>query len=300
MSKCLVTGGAGFIGSNLVDELVKRGDEVVIIDNLSTGKKEFINPSAEFIEADIRDLEKIKPHFAGVDFVFHLAAFARVQPSIDDPITSNDINLNGTLNVLVSAKEAGVKRVVYSASSSAYGNQEIMPLREDMPIHPISPYALQKYIGEMYCRLFSELYGLPTVCLRYFNVYGNRQALEGAYCMVIGIFARQKLSGEPMTITGTGEQKRDNTSVVDVVRANILAALSYKVGQGEAINIGRGRNFSINELADMIGGPKTHIAPRIEPFETLADISLAKELLAWEPTMNLEEWIVEYKKEMGI
>jgi UDP-glucose 4-epimerase len=300
MSKCLVTGGAGFIGSNLADALIERGDLVVILDNLSTGKKENINPKADFHEVDIRDLEKIKPLFAGVDYVFHLAAFARVQPSIEDPITSNDINLNGTLNVLVAAKEAGVKKVVYSASSSAYGNQEQMPLREDMPTHPISPYALQKYIGEMYCRLFSEIYGLPTVCLRYFNVYGKRQALEGAYCMVIGIFVRQRKNGEPMTITGTGEQRRDNTSVVDVVRANIMAAESGNVGRGEAINIGRGQNFSINELADMIGGEKIYIESRFEPMATLADNSLARELLGWEPTVNLPEWLEEYKKEMGI
>ncbi|MCK4553949.1 NAD-dependent epimerase/dehydratase family protein, partial [Candidatus Parcubacteria bacterium] len=251
MSKCLVTGGAGFIGSNLVDELIKRGDEVVIIDNLSTGKKENINPKADFHEVDMRDLEKIKPLFNGVDHVFHLAAFARVQPSIEDPITANDINLNGTLNVLVSARDAGVKKVVYSASSSAYGNQEIMPLSEDMPAHPLSPYGLQKYVGELYCRLFSEIYGLPTVSLRYFNIYGKRQLLEGAYCLVMGIFARQRLAGEPMTITNDGEQRRDFTSVIDAVRANILAAKSDKVGKGEAINIGAGKNYSVNELAKM-------------------------------------------------
>ncbi|MDP2709129.1 MAG: NAD-dependent epimerase/dehydratase family protein [bacterium] len=300
MSKCLVTGGAGFIGSNLADELVKRGDEVLIIDNLSTGKKENLNSRAEFIEADIRNLEKIKPFFNGIDYVFHLAAFPRVQPSIEDPATANDINLNGTLNVLIAARDAKVKRVIYSASSSAYGNQEEMPLREDMATHPLSPYGLQKYAGELYCRLFTEIYGLSTVSLRYFNVYGRRQALAGAYCLVMGIFVGQRLKGQPMTVAGDGSNKRDYTSVVDVVRANILAAESSKAGKGEAINIGRGSNFSVNELAAMIGGPVEHIEPRIEPKETLADNSLAKELLGWEPTVNLPEWLEVYKKEMGL
>ncbi|MBU4256797.1 SDR family oxidoreductase [Patescibacteria group bacterium] len=298
--KCIVTGGAGFIGSNLVDELIKKGDEVIIIDNLSTGKKENINQEAEFHEVDMRDLEKIKPLFKGVDYVFHLAAFARVQPSIEDPITANDINLNGTLNALVSARDAGVKKVVYSASSSAYGDQKTMPLREDMPVHTLSPYGLQKYMGELYCRLFSDIYGLPTVSLRYFNVYGRRQLLEGAYCLVMGIFVRQRLAGEPMTIVGDGEQRRDFTSVADTVRANILAAESDKAGKGEVINIGRGKNYSVNELAKMIGGPTINMPPRIEPKETLADNSLAKELLDWEPTVNLPEWLEEYKREMGL
>ncbi len=298
--KALVTGGAGFIGSNLVDELVSRGHKVIVIDNLSTGKKEYINPRAEFHRVDIRDLEKIKPLFAGVDYVFHLAAFPRVQPSIDDPVTANDINLNGTLNVLVAARDAKVKRVVYSASSSAYGNQAKMPLREDMPAQPLSPYGLQKYIGELYCRLFSEIYGLPTVSLRYFNVYGPRQATEGAYCLVMGIFVRQRLAGQPMTITNDGEQRRDFTFVGDVVRANILAAESPWVGQGEVINIGRGHNYSVNELAQMIGGPTVNIGPRLEPRETLADISRARELLGWQPQVDLPTWLVEYKKEMGL
>jgi UDP-glucose 4-epimerase len=300
MAKCLVTGGAGFIGSNLVDALIERGDQVIIIDNLVNGKKENLNPKAEFHQLDIRNLEAIKPLFGGVDYVFHLAALPRIVPSIIDPILSNDVNLNGTLNVLVAARDAKVKKVVYSASSSAYGNQTKMPITEDMPVHPLSPYAFQKYAGEMYCKLFSDLYGLSTVCLRYFNVYGKRQALEGAYCLVMGIFTRQRLEGKFMTITGDGEQRRDYTSVIDVVRANILATISEKVGHGEVINIGRGRNYSVNELADMIGGPRTYIEPRIEAKESLADNSKAKQLIDWEPTVNLPEWLKEYKKEMGL
>ncbi len=299
-TRCLVTGGAGFIGSNLVDELVARGNEVIIIDNLAIGKRENVNPKAKFYEADIRNLNAIKPLFEGVDYVFHLAALPRVQPSILDPVGAHEVNLNGTLNVLVASRDAKVKRVIYSASCSAYGDQEEMPLRENMPTNPMSPYAMQKYMGERYCQLFSKLYDLPTVALRYFNVYGKRQSLEGAYALVLGIFIRQRLAGEPLTITGDGEQRRDFTGVNDVVRANILAANSPKVGQGEVINIGRGRNHSVNEIARIIGGPTVNIASRIEPREALADNSLARELLGWEPTINLPDWLEEYKKEMGL
>ncbi len=298
--KCLVTGGAGFIGSNLTDELINRGHAVLVIDDLSAGKKEYVNSAALFEQADIRDLSRIKPLFEGVDYVFHLAARPRVQPSIQDPVGSHEVNLNGTLNVLVASRDAGVKKVIYSASSSAYGNQTQTPLREDMPADPLSPYGMQKYMGELYCRLFNMIYGLSTVSLRYFNVYGKRQPLEGAYALVIGIFIRQRLKGEPMTICGDGENRRDYTSVVDVVRANILAANSSKVGRGEVINIGRGHNYSINEVAEMFGGPTINIEPRIEPKETLADNALAKELLGWEPTINLPEWLEGYKKEIGL
>ena len=300
MAKCIVTGGAGFIGSNLVDELVKRGDEVVIVDDLSTGKKENINPKAKFHKEDVRNLENLIEIFKGADYVFHLAALARVQPSIEDPITYHDVNVNGTHNVLEAARQTGAKKVVFSASSSAYGNQEKMPLYEGMPANPMSPYALHKYVGERYLKLYNEIYGLPTVALRYFNIYGNRQPLEGAYSLVMGIFANQRLKGESMTITGDGENRRDFTSVVDAVRANIMAAESDKVGKGEVINIGRGANYSVNELAAMIGGPSVNIEARIEPKETLADTTKAKELLDWEPTVELTDWIKEYKKELGV
>jgi UDP-glucose 4-epimerase len=296
----LVTGGAGFIGSNLVDALIKKDWRVKIVDNLSTGKKEYLNPKAEFFRRDVRDLKSIKPLFKGVDYVFHLAALPRVQFSIKYPAESNDVNLNGTLNVLLAACDAKVKKVVYSASSSAYGNQKKMPLRESMPANPLSPYGLQKYIGERYCKLFSEIYGLPTVCLRYFNVYGRRQSLAGAYALVVGIFFRQRLAGQPMTIAGTGKNRRDFTNVNDVVRANILAAQSKKVGWGEVINIGRGHNYSVNELAKIIGGPTIKIPPRLEPKETLADNSLAKKLLGWQPKVQLPDWIAQYKKEIGL
>lgn len=300
MSKCLVTGGAGFIGSNLVDSLIAKGHEVVVIDNLSSGKKENINPQAEFHLLDLQNIEDIKPIFQGVDYVFHVAAFPRVQPSIQDPIFSNEMNLTNTLNVLVAARDAKVKKVIYSASSSAYGDQETMPLVETMEARPLSPYGLQKYVGELYCRLFTQVYGIPTVSLRYFNVYGNRQALEGAYCLVMGIFVSQRLKDQPMTIVGDGENRRDYTNVADIVRGNILAMESDKVGSGEVINLGRGQSFSINELAKMIGGPSVNIEARLEPRESLADNNLAKELLGWEPQVNLPEWLEDYKKEMGL
>lgn len=288
MKKYLVTGGAGFIGSNLVDALINQGDSVVIIDNLSTGKRENINPQATFIQADIRNLDEIKPHFKNIDGVFHVAALPRVQLSIEQPIETNEINVTGTLNVLWAAKEAKVKRVVYSASSSAYGNSEVLPLHEEMKPMAMSPYGLQKYIGEEYCRIFSLLYGLETVNLRYFNAYGPRMASEGAYLTVIKNFLMQKNRGEKMTITGDGEQTRDFTHVYDIVRANISAMTSEKVGQGESINIGSGKNHSVNKIAELIGGPSLHIDPRIEPKHTLADISKAKELLNWAPQEELE------------
>lgn len=300
MAKCLVTGGAGFIGSNLVDELIKRGDDVIVVDNLYDGKEENVNPKAKFYKIDIRDLEKIKPVFEGVQYVFHTAALINLQLSIDNPIESHDVNLNGTVNVLLAAREAGVKKVVYSASCSTYGLQDKLPWHEDMMPEVLSPYSVQKYVGELYCRSFNLVYKLPTVSLRYFNVYGQRQKLEGAYAPVMGIFARQRLAGEPMTIFGDGKQRRDLVSVVDVVRANILAAENDNIRQGEIINIGRGKSYSVNELAKMVGGPTVNKPPRIEVKESLADNSLAKKLLNWEPTVDLPDWLEEYKKEVGL
>lgn len=309
--KYIVTGGAGFIGSNLADQLIDDGHEVVIIDSLVTGREENINPKAEFIQADINACrqgthplssytEKVENAVRGSDAIFHLAALARVQPSIEDPVKFNDVNVNGTLNMLMIAKKLGVKRFIYSASSSAYGNAKIFPTPESHPTDPLSPYGLQKLIGEQYCKVFSICYGLETVCLRYFNVFGERQTLEGAYCLVMGIFANQRLKGEPMTIVGDGEQKRDFTYVGDVVKANISAAQSDKVGYGEVINIGNGASHSVNELADLIGGPRINIENRLEPKLTLADNTKAKDLLKWSPTTTLEEWVPKYKKQLGI
>jgi UDP-glucose 4-epimerase len=301
--KCAVTGGAGFIGSNLVDQLIKLGHEVVVIDNLSTGKKEYLNKSAEFCLADISHdsyKDKILESLKGCSCVFHLAALARVQPSIEDPKDFNKVNVDGTLNILLWSKEAKVKRFIYSASSSAYGNAKIFPTPEDHPTNPLSPYGLQKLIGEQYCKVFSICYGIETVCLRYFNVFGERQSLEGAYCLVMGTFANQRLKKQPMTIVGDGEQRRDFTYVGDVVNANILASKSEKVGYGEVINIGNGDNRSVNQLADLIGGKRINIEARLEPKQTLADNRKAKDLLNWSPSVTLEEWVPQYKKSIGL
>lgn len=301
--KYIVTGGAGFIGSNLVDSLIDGGHEVIVIDNLSTGKEDNVNSKAQLLICDISHKDSITTMtkaMKGADTVFHLAALSRVQPSIENPHEFNKVNVNGTLHILTAAKEAGVRRVVYSASSSAYGDATIFPTPENHPTDPLSPYGLQKLIGEQYCRVFYHCYGLETVSLRYFNVFGERQSLDGAYKLVMGIFAGQRLKGKPLTITGDGEQRRDFTYVGDVVKANVLASSSSLVGKGESINIGNGDNRSVNEIADLIGGPKEYIEKRLEPQQTLADNTKAQELLDWNPTTTVEDWIPKYKKQIGI
>lgn len=298
--KVVVTGGSGFIGSHLVDALVIEGFDVHIIDIEKNVKEGRFNKQATYHNKDIRVLKNISPILKGTQYVFHLAALPRVQYSIEHPIETNEVNVTGMFNVLVAAKDAGVKRFIYSASSSAYGNQKSLPLREDMLADPLSPYGLQKYIGELQSRLFSDVYGLETVSLRYFNVYGARFDPEGAYALVIGKFLKQRKENKTLTITGDGKQTRDFTHVSDVVRANILAMKSKKVGNGEVINIGAGKNYSVNELADMIGGKIKHISPRIEPKHTKADIRKARKLLNWIPTISLKKGITELKNEFGI
>ena len=301
MKKIIVTGGAGFIGSNLVDRLIKDGNEVIIIDNLSTGKEENINSKAEFYNRDISNFYPVDfGIFEGVDTVFHLAAMARVQLSIENPLLYHNKNVNGLVNVLEASRLAGVKRFVFSSSSSVYGDTKQLPTLENSDLNPISPYALHKLVGEQYCQLYSRLYDIETVCLRYFNVYGERQLLEGAYCLVMGIFANQRMNGESMTINGDGNQERDFTYVGDVVQANINAATSIYVGKGEVINIGRGECKSVNQLADMIGGDRVYNSPVLEPRVTLADNTLARKLLDWTPKVNLEDWLPKYKKELGL
>lgn len=303
MKKYIVTGGAGFIGSHIVDRLIEDGNNVVVIDDFSSGKKENLNPKAELLIADISSSaysEKIKDAMNGCSGVFHLAASARVQPSIEDPVKFNKANVDGTLNILMCARDAGVKRIVYSASSSAYGDVNVFPTPEEHPTDPLSPYGLQKLIGEQYCKVFNHCYGLESVSLRYFNIYGERQALNGAYCLVMGLFANQRIKNEALTIVGDGEQKRDFTYVGDVVEANILAMNSDRVGSGESINIGNGDNRSVNQIADLIGGERKFIGERLEPKETLADNSKAKELLGWSPTTTVEDWMPKYKKSLGI
>jgi UDP-glucose 4-epimerase len=301
--KYVVIGGAGFVGSNLVDFLINEGHEVSVVDNLSNGKESNVNKKSKLHILDISHashLKELTNIFTGKDGVFHLAALARVQPSIKDPISFNQANVNGTLHVLTAARDANIKRVVYSASSSAYGDAKVFPTPEDHPTDPLSPYGLQKLIGEQYCRVFHHCYNLETVSLRYFNVFGERQSLDGAYKLVMGTFVHQKLQGKPLTITGDGEQRRDFTYVGDVVKANFLAMTSENVGSGESINIGNGDNRSVNQIADLIGGSKEYIERRLEPQQTLADNTKAKNLLGWQPTTTVEEWIPKYKKQIGI
>jgi nucleoside-diphosphate-sugar epimerase len=291
--RAAVVGGAGFIGSNLVDALVQRGDDVLVIDNLSTGYRANLNPAATLEELDIAvDSDRLAPALRGRDVVFHTAALARVPRSIEDPVGTHQVNVTGTLRVFKAAVDAGVRRVVYSSSSSVYGDQPVLPLTEDMPPDPVNPYACQKLMGEIYARNFARIFGLETVCLRYFNVYGPRQVTEGAYRLVIGIFMDQRRQGEPLTIHGDGLQTRDFTWVGDVVRANIAAGESDRVRNGEPINVGAGAEVSINRIAELIGGPVVHTAPRgfDERFKR-AGIQRARELLGWEPSVQVEEGI---------
>lgn len=287
--RVLVTGGAGFIGSHLVEALLERGCVVRVIDNFSTGRAERIHPSAEFIEADIRNLESIAPAFRDVGCVFHVAALPRVPLSIENPLETHLVNVVGTINVLQAARGCGVERVVFSGSSSVYGDQVRMPLEESMTPNPLSPYALQKLAAEQYTHLFHRLYGMQTLTLRYFNVFGPRMATEGAYLTVISSFLQARRAGKPLTIDGDGEQTRDFTHVHDVVRANLLAMNAATV-DGRAINIGQGRSVSVNWIAARIGGPKIYRAPRAgDVRHTLANRGLAERVLGWRPRVSTEQ-----------
>jgi len=296
--KVVVTGGAGFIGAHLAKHLLDNGYEVHVVDNLVGGKKEKVPSGATFHEVDIREDTALAEIFKNTEYVFHMAALPRVQFSLDNPKEAHDTNVNGTLQVLISAHEAGVKRVIFSSSSSVYGDQPVLPVKEYMIPAPKSPYALHKRIGEEYCYLWSEVFNLETVCLRYFNVYGAGQDPDGPYALVVGKFLKFKQLGQPLTITSDGEQTRDFTHVGDVVRAVLLAATCDKVGKGEIINIGAGRAQTVNRIAELIGGTKEYIPPRLEPRHTQADINKAKELLGWQPEVLFEDGIAELLKSL--
>ena len=295
--KVLVTGGAGFIGSNLVDALIEKGYDVIVIDNMSTGKRENLNQKSILFEEDLSkiSLEYLKKIINVVSYVFHLAAKARVQPSISEPISYNENNVCATLNILEACRQTNsVKRFIFSSSSSVYG-QGTVPFKETMSLDPMSPYALQKQIGEQYCKLYSNIYNLDTVCLRYFSVYGKRQPTTGGYCTVLGIFKELKNKGEALSITNDGEQKRDFTHVSDVVNANLLAMYfdDEKKFNGECFNVGYGKSVSINEIVSYFGGEKKYIGNVKEPVETLADNSKIKNFLNWEPKIAITKEIVE-------
>lgn len=305
MSTYLITGGAGFIGTNLTKQLLSEGHTVKIFDNFAGGKfEDRIQAEAEYIEGDIRDKAALDSAFAGVDGVFHMAALPRVTYSVEHPQETHDVNVNGTLNVLLAARDAGVKRVVFSSSSSTYGDleKEMYPVKEDGIVKmPIAPYALHKLIGEHYARQFASLYNLETVSLVYFNVYGPYADPNGAYALVIAKFLQQVKNGEPMTVCGDGEYYRDYTHVKDVARANVLAMTKGTVGNGETINIGNDNPYSVNDIVECIGGEHVFVDPRPGDVRfTQANIAKAKELLGWEPTIELPEGIASLKKEWNL
>jgi UDP-glucose 4-epimerase len=295
--KYLVTGGAGFIGSHLVDKLIEKGNEVIIIDNLSTGKKENLNSKAVFHQADICDFEKIKPLFQGVDYVFHLAAIPSVPLSVEDPVNTSRVNILGTVNVFKLGIDAGVKKIVFASSSSVYGDQEKLPFEETMTPNPMSPYALQKLVGEQLAKLFVNLYKVPIICLRYFNVYGPRTGSGSDYSLVIGKFLNLKFQNKPLIIYGDGEQTRGFCYVDDVVCATIGASESDKLKGGEIINISDENFYSINHLAKLIGGDIQYYPLRPgDPLHTKADITLAKKLINWEPKVGFKEGLEKTKQ----
>lgn len=292
--ECLVTGGCGFIGSNLVDRLINDGHEVIVIDNESaiTHEHFYYNKCALYYKFDITDYASIRPLFDDIDYVFHLAAESRIQPTIENPILAIQTNTVGTTTVLQCARESNVKKVMYSSTSSAYGLKNLPPLKEDMVEDCLNPYSVSKVAGEKICKMYTDLFGLKTISFRYFNVYGPREPVKGQYAPVIGLFLRQKRSGESLTIVGTGTQRRDFTHVNDIVNANVLAMKSDI--SGCVFNVGTGKNHSVLELAKMISDDITFIPSRPgEATESLANNLSITSLLGWKPTIELECYIKE-------
>ena len=301
--KSVVTGGCGFIGSHVVDRLVERGDEVVVVDDLATGDAANLNSAARLVPGSVLDAALLRNAVDGADVVFHLAALPRVERSLEDPVGTHRVNVDGTLNVLEAARDAGVGRIVYSSSSSVYGDQDTHLMREDMTPNPLSPYALQKLLGEQYVSMFAPVYGIAAVSLRYFNVYGPRQPLEGEYALVIGKFLDASRSGRPLTVYGDGEQTRAYSHVDDVVSASLLAAeAGVPHGRNTVLNVGTGVETSVNQLATMIGGDVVHVVPNprgdAEERRKAADSSRAASVLGWEPTVSLEEGLVALMTEV--
>lgn len=294
---CLVTGGSGFIGSHIVDRLVNFGYEVRVIDNESSEVHEnfYHNSKATYYKLDIADYDATRQLYDDVDYVFHLAAESRIQPAIQNPLLAVRTNTLGTATVLQCSREAGVKTVIYSSTSSAYGRANRPPLIESMPDDCLNPYSVSKVAGEKMCSMYTKLFGVKTVIFRYFNVYGPREPLKGPYAPVVGLFLRQKKAGQSLTIVPDGTQRRDFTHVDDVVDANILAMNATNHDQyGTVFNIGTGRNHSILELARMISNKIEFIEPRIgESKETLADNLKASTILGWKPQKRIEDYISE-------
>jgi UDP-glucose 4-epimerase len=283
----LVTGGAGFIGSNMCDLLINLGHKVTVIDNLSTGKIENINPNVNFIKLDI-----INDNFSfnEFDYIIHMAATPNVQQSIDEPLLSHQNNFQTTLKILSSCINSNVKKIIFSSTSAIYGNPNQFPTDEYSSPNPMSPYALDKLMSENYLKLYSELYGVKSVCLRYFNVFGERMTNEGAYKSVISIFKEQKEKNTPLTITNDGNQMRDFIYVGDVVMANYLSCIK-DTGNFNIFNVGYGENISVNEISSYFNHPVTYIGNRIEPFKTLCDNKKIKDTLEWLPTKSVKDWL---------
>ena len=295
MTRALVTGGAGFIGSHLVERLLTDGHAVTVLDDYSSGGPRNLahlasHPGLTVRQQDIADAAAIAPLFRGVDWVFHLAALADIVPSIQHPMRYHHANVDGTIAVLEASRAAGVKRVVYTASSSCYGIPDVVPTPEDAPIRPMYPYALTKYLGEEYARHWASVYKLPCVSLRLFNVYGPRARTSGAYGAVFGVFLAQKISGKPFTVVGDGSQTRDFTFVTDVVEAFLQAAASDVVG--EVLNVGSGNTYSVARLVELLGGPVVHLPKRPgEPDCTFADCRKISRLLGWQSRVRFEEGV---------
>ena len=288
--RCAVTGGCGFIGSHVVDALVARGDSVIVLDDLSSGTVDNLNGQARFITGSILDTSVVDNAVREVDCVIHLAAWAQVPRSIEDPLGMHQVNVVGTLNVLEAVRRFKVPRLVYVSSSSVYGNQETHLLHEDMTPEPLSPYGLQKLVGEQYCTLYARLFGTTIASLRYFNVYGPRETSEGTYTLVVARFRQQRNAGKPLTIYGDGLQTRSYTYVDDVVRATVSASVTdLPASRNTILNIGTKEETSVLEIARLIGGEIKHIYPNPRgPFEErhkAADYSRAKAVLGWQPTV---------------
>jgi UDP-glucose 4-epimerase len=308
--RVIVTGGAGFIGSHLTERLLDDGHRVVVIDDCSTGRMENLahlekRHGLEFHEGDINDRNAIAPLFTGAEWVFHLAALADIVPSIERPLDYHRANVMGTLTVLEAARHAGTKRFVYAASSSCYGVPDDYPTPETAPARPQYPYALSKYLGEQCVMHWQQLYGLPAVSLRLFNVYGPRSRTGGTYGAVFGVFLAQKLAGEPYTVVGDGTQTRDFTFVTDAVAALVMAAASEVVG--ESMNVGSGQTYSVNRLVELLGGDVVYIPKRPgEPDCTFADTTKIRKLLGWRPKVPFERGVaimldnIEYWREAPV
>lgn len=294
----VVTGGAGFIGGHLIEALLQGGYTVSVIDSLIAGKREQVPAGVPLHVVDIRDAEALPPLLEGADVVFHLAALPRVEYSIQHPKETHDVNVTGTVNVLAAVGKG--TRVVLASSAAVYGNTDVSVLSEDLPVSPVSPYGLHKYISERYLSLASGLYETETVSLRFFNVYGPRLDPEGPYALVVGRFLKLRKEGKSLTITGDGKQTRDFIHTEDIVNALIKAGESSRVGKGEILNIGTGHGTSVNQLADAFGGPREYIPARHEPKNSCADVSRAKELLDFTASVSLQEGINQLKKEWNI